>query len=101
MTAPSNADGAALAHRPWAYVGGAAAGHGEGSWGVLRDAAKKPRARRWWGRPSAWSGFGALVAVGEWARCGSATRDRGPREGLGRDLVVNLTTPEYIRGEQY
>ena len=30
----------------WAYVGGAAAGHGEGSWGVLRDAVEKPRARR-------------------------------------------------------
>ena len=60
LTAPSNADGAALAHRPWAYVGGAAAGHGEGSWGVLRDAVEKPRARRWWGRPDPWSSLGAL-----------------------------------------
>ena len=56
----------------WAYVGGAAAGHGEGSWGVPRDGIEKPRARRWWGRPSAWSGLGALGAVGERARCGSA-----------------------------
>jgi len=56
----------------WAYVGGAAAGHGEGSWGVPRDGIEKPRARQWWGRPSAWSGLGALGAVGERARCGSA-----------------------------
>ena len=60
LTAPSNGDGAALAHRPWAYVGGAAAGHGEGSWGVLRDAVETPRARRWWGRPGPWSSLGAL-----------------------------------------
>ena len=46
LIAPSNGDGTALAHRPWAYVGGAAAGHGKGPWGVLRDAVEKPRARR-------------------------------------------------------
>ena len=54
LTAPSNGDGAALAHRPWAYVGGAAAGHGEG-----RETARSAMVGPAW----SWTSLGASLTV--------------------------------------